>query len=57
MRKVYIKPEIEKVAYLHESNLMDHSDHHIGAKGFDFDDNEINNDNSDFEGVKNLWDE
>ena len=57
MRKVYIKPEMEIVAYLHESNLMDHSDHHIGAKGFDFDDNEINNDNSDFEGVKNLWDE
>ena len=56
MRKVYLKPTIEKVAYLHESNLMKHSDVFIGAKEIDFDDDE-NNDNSDLEGMKNLWDE
>ena len=55
MRKVYKKPEMEIVAYLHESNLMDHSDDHMGAKGINFDDDsEV--DNNDME-IKNLWDD
>ena len=57
MRKVYLKPTIEKVAYLHESNLMKHSDIFIGAKEIDFENDDANNDNSDLEGMKNLWDE
>lgn len=56
MRKVYIKPEMEIVAYLHESNLMDHSDTHIGAKGFDLETEDSESDESSID-IKNLWDE
>jgi len=56
MRKVYIKPEMEIVAYLHESNLMDHSDHHIGAKGISFDEEDSEVDNNIMEN-NNLWDD
>ena len=57
MKKVYLKPTTEKVAYLHESNLMVHSDIYIGAKAIDFDNDDDNNDDSDLEGMKNLWDD
>lgn len=56
MRKVYIKPEMEIVAYLHENNLMDHSDTHIGAKGFSFDEEDSEVDNNNVENY-NLWDD
>lgn len=55
MRKVYIKPEMEIVAYLHESNLMDHSDTHIGAKGVNFDDEELEEDSKIK--IDDIWDD
>ena len=57
MKKVYLKPTTEKVAYLHESNLMVHSDIYIGAKEIDFENDDEDNDNGDLEGLKNLWDD
>ena len=56
MRKVYIKPEMEIVAYLHDSNLLDHSDNHIGAKGISFDEEDSEVDNNIVEN-NNLWDD
>ncbi|MCR5130268.1 MAG: hypothetical protein K6C10_02260 [Prevotella sp.] len=55
MKKVYLKPTTEKVAYLHESNLMVHSDVYIGAKGINFEDEETEED-ADWSS-RNLWDE
>jgi hypothetical protein len=36
---------------------MVHSDIYIGAKEIDFDNDDDNNDDSDLEGMKNLWDD
>ena len=56
MKKVYVKPMTESAEYMHEGNLMVHSDTHIGAKGIDFDGDDTEGDNND-QKKRNLWDE
>lgn len=56
MKKVYIKPMIESAVFLYETQPLMHSDHHIGAKGIDFEPDETDGENNNME-IKNLWDD
>lgn len=56
MKKEYKKPIIECASFIYETQPLMHSDHHVGAKGFDLETEDSESDESSID-IKNLWDE